>query len=263
MNKQILYAVHSFLITSKLIIVLGIVSLYLFTVKFHNREIHIIELALLVSGTLFIYLLHQFKTRKKWSILGFCLLLVSMIAVWIRRQEFSLQYLLPLLFPGFIAINYLGFYRQNKSIRDHPILKPLALGFTWSMVAHLAFFISFSVDTLFTFVIIFLMITAQAFVFDIKDISFDTQQQRSTLAILKGVVFCKKWAVFILLFSSLLTIAGFGLQIVSVSFLIILLFTFAVQIITILNIHPKMSSSYYYIVLDGTLLLPGIFALLV
>lgn len=240
---------------------IGAVSVYLAAQAILFNDVNFSYLALLFSSTVFSYLLHRLgKPHLKTFHIVIGLFFGSLSLLYFIFH-FELNSVLYLIIPTVITTNYL-ISRQidTYSIRKHAWLKPISIAFTWSWCALGPNWLdSPSYEHVIIFLMIFCQILSLAIIFDVKDKSLDHAEGISTLAQKFSLPQLKTLCISIAL-------CAFALMVIySISYsLPISLFLwfskiYILQIIVISLTTSNRDSLYYYIYIDGIIVLSGLY----
>jgi hypothetical protein len=138
------------------------------------------------------------------------------------------------------------------ALRDFPFLKILLISFVWSILCFYIPSIQSGKENTFLF-LGFIYILAMTIPFDIRDLPFDHERQR-TIPQLIGWHKAKKLSISILLLFFILLIIFFPNFKETITFWIVV----TVHLTILFYVHPKRSHIFYGLFIDGTISLLGL-----
>lgn len=247
-----------FLVHTNLWISLGVVSMYLAASRLQSIFPDLGYGFLIFSATLFAYTFHRMMSGdapKKY------LFLSLIIAVCIGGYALILgawTHIPKLTIPVLITASYL-LARVNKlfSVRSIDWLKPLSIAFAWAWVSVAPSF-DYSIRHFLTFGYILGVVWSLCIVFDLKDMDKDQARGFSTLPHKFTESMLKSMALAIELLALVSVISLYVLYQVDLTKLLFICCLLIIQGICILRTKRRSDTLWYYGLLDGLLLLPGI-----
>lgn len=191
---------------------------------------------------------HQIQL-KLLSFLG--LILTSVLYFTYLFKWKTLLLLIPL---GIISVLYAIRFMQNKNLREIPYLKIHLIALVWSSACVLLPSLNTKMDLKYILslnVSVYLYILAITIPFDIRDLIFDKQSQK-TIPQVHGVERAKYIASTLLMASLVLILSSVTFELLT---LILLIFAYCVQLILILRTNENRKELYFSGYIDGCIVL--------
>jgi len=248
-----------FLVRTNLWISLGAVSMYLAASRLQSTDLEPGYAFLIFAATLFAYTFHRLLAGDTpWSIL-FRSFAIASITGGYGLFLGAWEHLPKLILPVIVTVSYL-LARVNKlySVRAIDWLKPLSIAFTWAWVSVAPAFDLSSVGHYFTFLYVLGVVWSLCIVFDLKDMAADkargfiTLPQKLTERRLKFI------AILIACLSLIAVISLQAIHYIDIRIALYICILIVLQSYFIIRTRQDSTLLWYYGLLDGLLLLPGI-----
>jgi len=199
---------------------------------------------------------------KQNSQLSKNILLLSLIAsacfFWLLKTETKIIVALlgvVTIFYGFIDI---PFILPKRKLRDYGLLKIFFVALVWSITTVIVPLESSFVETqMLVFLLLrrFLFILALTLVFEIKDLQSDREYNLKTLAMVFGISNTKIYAQLILFLLIVINAVQYFFFDVSLMNMLAVNLSLIVSIIAIQPLKEETAEVWYYLVIDGMMLL--------
>lgn len=247
-----------FLVHTNLWISLGVVSMYLTASRLQSIYLDLGYGLLIFSATLFAYTFHRILSGDAPKRYLFLSLIIAACTGGYAIYLGAWTHIPKLIIPLLVTVSYL-LARVNKlfSVRSIDWLKPLSIAFAWAWVSVAPLF-DYSIGHFLTFGYILGVVWSLCIVFDLKDMDKDHARGFSTLPHKFTESRLKSMALSIEFVALVSIISLHVLHQADLTILLYICILLIVQGLCILRTTRRCDTLWYYGLLDGLLLLPGI-----
>ena len=194
------------------------------------------------------------------------ILLLSLIATGAffisLKTETKITVAILAAFTGFYGFVEIPFLKSKKKLRDFGLLKTLFVAIVWSVTTVLVPLENSMVEPgMMVFLLLrrFLFVLALTMVFEIKDMQGDEEHGLNTLPILFGVTNTKLIAQGTLFALMLINLVQYFFFDISLWNMIAVNLSVLVSILCIQPLKEETSEAWYYLVIDGMMILQFVF----
>lgn len=247
-----------FLVHTNLWISLGVVAMYMAASRLQSIFPEIGYGLLIFSATLFAYSFHRILSGDAPKRYLFLSLIIAACTAGYALYLGAWTHIPQLIIPVLVTVSYL-LARVNKlfSVRSIDWLKPLSIAFAWAWVSVAPSF-DYSIGHFLTFGYILGVVWSLCIVFDLKDIDKDQARGFSTLPHKFTESMLKSMALSIEFVALVSIISLYALHQVELTILLYICVLLTVQGVCIFRTTQRSDTLWYYGLLDGILILPGL-----
>jgi len=251
------YSIWWFLVNSGSVVGLGVASLLLAGSKLLDQVLLLGDHSFITGASVLVYAYHKLnrpEVPRYQAYSGIVLGLLLSLSIFLMESNILIY---KVIIPGLITLNYIGLFKFSKSsIRNNLWMKHISVALVWAWILMLPFTYK-EWTAILTSLLYFSMIIQLSLIFDIKDSSYDKIKSRSNLlekVSLKKVKLLSKLFHF---FALVLIVILYGIFKVNSIITFSIIFTLMAQSALVQFSNTSRSDLYYYLGLDGTLILPG------